>query len=281
MTRSEQGYVEFPGSRIYYEVDGDGPALTFVHACVAHLRMWDAQVEAFKDRYSVVRFDLRGFGKSTTNPDVSFSTRDDLRRVLDHVGVTQTHLVGNSCGGAAAIDFALEHSDRVSSLTLVASGLGGFDAPEDPRAAELEAGMEDLYKAKDYERLVELETQEWTDGPGQSSSRVDPGLRAKMVGWNLDNYRSEQDNDHNDRLDPPAAGRLAEISVPTLVTWGELDVSSVAVAGKELVARIAGARSHIFPDVAHMVSLEKPAEFNALLAEFLAEVDRTGGLSGA
>jgi len=273
MTRSETGYVEFAGARLYYEIDGDGPALTFIHACVAHLRMWDAQVAAFKDRYSVARFDLRGFGKSTTSPDVPFSGRDDLRRVLDHLGIERTHLVGNSCGGSTAIDFALEYPDRVRSLTLLAAGVGGFEAPDDPRATELEADSERLYRAKDYERLVELETQEWTDGPGQASTRVDPALRTKMIEWNLDNYRAEQENDQNERLIPPATGRLAEISVPTLVTWGELDVTSVLAAGEKMVAEIAGARSHVYPDVAHMVSLEKPDEFNRLLADFLAEVD--------
>ena len=276
MTRSETGYVEFPGSRIYYEIDGEGPALTFVHACVAHLRMWDAQVAAFKDRYTVVRHDLRGFGRSTTDEEVTYSNRDDLRRVLDHLGIEQTHLVGNSCGGGTAIDFALDNPARVRSLTLVASGLGGFDAPDDPVAAELEVGMEDLYKAKEYDRLVELETQEWTDGPGQPSTRVDPEVRRKMVEWNLDNYRAEQENEHNDRLDPPAATRLSEIKVPTLVTWGKLDVSNIDVTAQKLLSDIGGARSQVYPDVAHMVSLEKPEEFNRLLADFLAEVDAAG-----
>lgn len=277
MTRSETGYVEFPGSRIYYEVDGDGPGLTFVHACVAHLRMWDAQVAAFKDRYTVVRLDLRGFGKSTTAEDVTFSSRDDLRRVLDHVGVEQTHLVGNSCGGSIAIDFTLENADRVRSLTLVAAGLGGFEAPDDPRALELEKDWETLYKAKDYETLVELETQEWTDGPGQPATRVDPEMRRKMFEWNLDNYRAEQENDHNQRLDPPAADRLSEINVPTLVTWGMFDVTNVDVTSRKLLADIKGARSKIYPDVAHMVSLERPAEFNQVLSDFLAEADASAG----
>jgi 3-oxoadipate enol-lactonase len=271
--RSERGYVEFPGSRIYYEVDGQGPALTLVHACVAHLRMWDAQVDAFKDRYTVVRHDLRGFGRSTTDEDVPYSNRDDLRRVLDHLGIDETHLVGNSCGGSTAIDFTLENPARVRSLTLVAAGLGGFDAPDDPLAAELERDMERLYKAKEYDKLVELETQEWTDGPGQPATRVDPEMRRRMVEWNLDNYRAEQENEHNERLDPPAAGRLSEIKVPTLVTWGKLDVSNIDVTAEKLLAEIGGARSEVYEDVAHMVSLEKPAEFNRLLADFLAEVD--------
>jgi pimeloyl-ACP methyl ester carboxylesterase len=271
--RSERGYVEFPGSKIYYEVDGQGPALTFVHACVAHLRMWDAQVEAFKDHFTVVRHDLRGFGRSTTDEDVPYSNRDDLRRVLDHIGIDQTHLVGNSCGGSTAIDFTLDNPARVRSLTLVGAGLGGFDAPDDPLAAELETDMERLYETKEYDKLVELETQEWTDGPGQPSTRVDPEMRRRMVEWNLDNYRAEQENEHNQRLDPPAAERLSEINVPTLVTWGKFDVSNIDVTAQKLLAEIGGSRSKVYDDVAHMVSLEKPAEFNRVLAEFLAEVD--------
>jgi pimeloyl-ACP methyl ester carboxylesterase len=271
MTRSVKGFVEFEGSRIYYEVDGDGPALTLVHAGVAHLRMWDAQVAAFKDRYTVVRYDLRGFGKSTTE-DVPWSMREDLRRVLDHLEIEQTHLVGNSMGGSTCLDFTLEHPERVRSLTLVGSGVGGFSA-DDPRVAEIESQMEPLYLAKDYEALVELETQVWTDGPAQPTTRVDPRLRSEMIAWNLDNYRAEQEADQIQRLDPPAATRLADVRVPTLIVWGLLDVRGVDAAARKLAAEIPGARTHIFDDVAHMVSLEKPEEFNRLLGDFLSEVD--------
>ena len=96
-----------------------------------------------------------------------------------------------------------------------------------------------------------------------------------MVEWNLDNYRAEQENDHNQRLAPPAAERLSEINVPTLVTWGSLDVTNVAVTAEHLAAEITGARTKIYPDVAHMVSLERPEEFDRVLGDFLAEVDAT------
>ena len=272
MTRSETGYVEYPGTKLYYEVDGDGPALTLVHAGVAHLRMWDAQVAAFKDRYTVIRYDLRGWGKSTTE-DVLWSMRDDLLRVLDHLGVERTHLVGNSMGGSTALDFTLEHPDRVRSLTLVASGISGFQGPEDVRTAPLEPEMERLYEAKDWLGLAELETQMWTDGPGQPATRVDPEVRRRMVQWNVESYSAEQEADQVQRLDPPAVGRLSEVKVPTLVVWGTFDVTSILTASDKLAAEIPGAKSHVFPEVAHMVSLEKPAEFNRLLSDFLALVE--------
>ena len=273
MTRSEQGYVEYPGTRLYYEVDGNGPALTLVHAGVAHLRMWDDVVAAFKDRYTVVRYDERGFGKTETE-DVPYTNYDDLLHLLDHLALDKTHLVGNSRGGAIALDFALAYPQRVRSLTLVGAGMSGFDA-DDPALTPIFEEIERLWEAKDYAQVAELETQLWTDGPGQPTTRVDPEVRRRMVQWNLENYMAEQEADQVRRLDPPAAGRLAEVTIPTLVVWGRLDTSETNAASAKMAAEIPGARSHIYPDVAHMVSLEKPSEFNALLADFLAGADAT------
>ncbi len=271
MTRSETGYVVYPGTKLYYELDGDGPALTLIHAGVAHLRMWDTQVATFKDRYTVVRYDERGFGQTQTE-DVPYSNAGDLLHLLDHLAIDRTHLVGNSRGGSIALDFALEHPDRVRSLTLVGSGIGGYDN-DDPQLTPTFEEIERLWGAKDFDQVVELETQMWTDGPGQPTTRVDPQMRRKMVQWNLENYLAAQEADQVQRLDPPAVGRLGEVKVPTLVIWGRLDTSETNASGDKMAAEIPGARSHVFPDVAHMVSLEKPAEFNSLLADFLAQVD--------
>lgn len=273
MNETRTGFVEYPGTRLYYEVDGNGPALTFIHAGVAHLRMWDAQVAAFKDRYSVIRYDERGFGKTKTE-DVPYSNHDDLLHLLDHLKVDKTHLVGNSRGGQIALDFTLAHPDRVRSLTLVGAGMSGFDS-DDTSLTPLFDEMERLWKEKEYEQVVELETQMWTDGPRQSPTRVDPDVRRKMLEWNLENYRAEQEADKVERLDPPAVGRLAEVQIPTLVIWGRLDTSESNAAGEKLAAEIPGVKSHVFPDVAHMVSLEKPEEFNRLLTDFLAGADAT------
>ena len=271
MSRHETGYVEYPGTRLYYEIDGKGPALTLIHAGVAHLRMWDAQVAAFGDRYTVVRYDERGFGRTVTE-DVPYSNYGDLRRLLDHLGIERTHLVGNSRGGMIALDFALEFPGRVRSLVLVGSGMGGFDA-DDPRLTDVWPEIERLYEQKDYAAVAELETQIWTDGPGQPPTRVDPELSRRMVKWNLENYLAEQDAPQVQRLDPVAAERLSEIDIPTLVIWGRLDEACANAAGEKLAREISGAQSHVFDDVAHMVSLEKPAEFDQLMADFLAQVD--------
>lgn len=271
MSKLESGFVGFPGTRIYYEVEGEGPFLTLVHAGVAHLRMWDDQVAAWRDRFRIVRYDERGFGRTITE-DVPYSNADDLRRALDHVGVDRTHLLGASRGGMISVDFTLTHPDRVRSLVLVGGGLGGHNV-DDPLLEPVWAEMEKLEQAHDWEALVDLETKLWTDGPGQPEDRVDPAVRQKMIDWNLENYRAEQVANKVQRMDPPAAMRLAEIRVPVLVIWGTVDELGVRSAGEKMAAEIDGAKSHVFDDVAHMVNLERPAEFNRLVREFLEAVE--------
>lgn len=272
MNEVESGYVEFPGTRIYYEVEGEGAPLTLVHAGVAHLRMWDDQVAEWRDAFRIVRYDERGFGRTTTD-DVPYSNADDLNRVLDHVGVGSTHLLGASRGGSIALDFALQHPDRVRSLILVGSGMGGFSV-DDPALEPVWAQMERLEEDHDWDALVDVETRLWTDGPGQPADRVDPEVRRKMIEWNLENYRAEQVANKVQRMDPPAAERLAEIKVPTLIMWGTLDELGVRASSEKMTTEIRGARSHVFEDVAHIVNLERPTEFNGLVREFLEGVEK-------
>lgn len=269
---AESGFVDALGARLYYEADGEGTPLTLIHAGVAHLRMWDAQVEAWRDRHRVIRYDTRGFGRTLVD-DVPYSNRDDLRAVLDHLGVERTHLLGLSRGSMIATDFLVENPERVMSLTWVAGGLRGFEPDDDPRLETVWPESERLEEAKEWEALVELETQVWTDGPGQTPDRVDPALRRQMIEWNLENYRAEQPANQPIQPEVPAAELLDRIKVPTLFIWGTFDEQPVLRTGENLVAKVVGARSHVFEGVAHMVNLERPAEFNQIVGDFLADVD--------
>ena len=151
--------------------------------------------------------------------------------------------------------------------------MSGFDA-EDPSLTPVFDEIERLWKEKDYEEVVELETQMWTDGPGQAAEAGRarcPAQHGRMEPGELG--EPSRRADQVQRLDPPAVGRLAEVTIPTLVIWGRLDTSESNAAGEKLAAEIPGARSQVYPDVAHMVSLEKPEDFNRRLADFLTEVD--------
>jgi len=263
------GYLDVPGGRLYHEVEGTRHPLTLIHAGVAHLRMWDEQVAAWRDRWRVIRYDTRGFGR-TMSDDVEYSNRDDLLRLLDHLGVERTHLLGLSRGAQIALDFTLEQPGRVASLVWVAGGVGGNDGPDDGIDW---APIERLEEERRWDELVDAETRIWVDGLGQPPDRVDPDVRRRMIEWNMENYQAGQSATKPQPLDPPAVGRLGELSVPLLAVWGSLDVASTLDAGELLVRSVAGARRHVFEGVGHMVNLERPNEFNRLVADFLTEVE--------
>ncbi|MEA2675870.1 MAG: hypothetical protein QOJ81_11 [Chloroflexota bacterium] len=268
-----QGYIDVPGGKIYAEADGAGPPVVFVHAGVAHLRMWDEQVAALRDAYRVIRYDTRGFGKTRVD-DVPYSNKDDLAAVMDHFQADVAHVAGLSRGAQIALDFAVNEPARTKSLTWVAGGVRGLEVPDDPRDEAVWHQTEELEKSKDWEKIVELETGLWTDGPGQPPTRVDPDIRRRMMEWNLESYRAEQNANQPSAPEVQAAQALDRLTMPLLAMWGTLDVTSTLRSGEWLVANVPGTRSQVFEGVAHMVNLERPAEFNRLVRDFLDEVER-------
>jgi pimeloyl-ACP methyl ester carboxylesterase len=269
----ESGFLEANGARIYYEVEGSGEPVVLVHAGVANLRMWDAQVAALQDAYRVIRHDTRGFGRTETDA-VEFSNRDDIGALLDHVGEESAHLVGLSRGGIIALDFALESPSRVRSLAVAGSGIGGYESPEDAPASVWEES-ERLVAAKDWDAVAAWETAYWVDGPGQPADRAAPGVRATVHDWILSNYRAEKEEGTPRPLTPPAIDRLGDLRVPLLVMIGTHDDRGVNEACRRLAATVAGARLEVFEGAAHMMNLEQPNRFNAVLRSFLDSHRRT------
>jgi pimeloyl-ACP methyl ester carboxylesterase len=270
----ESGYADVHAGQLYYEIAGEGQPLVLIHAGIADSRMWDGQFEAFAQHYRVVRYDLRGFGKTRSERGVSFAYRQDLYELLEHLKIGKAFVVGLSMGGGIAVDFALEHPDRVAALIPVASGLNGYEAkPRDDEKSKFEQAkfqeMEELWKKKEHARLIELELEVWVDGPFQPPDRVAPALREQVRAMNTLAYTHDAEELKPQRMNPPASTRLGEIHAPTLVIVGDLDTYDVIEGCHALTQGIAGAREVVFPGVAHMVNMEKPVEFNRVVLDFL------------
>ena len=263
------GTLETNGARIYYEVEGTGAPVVLIHAGVADLRMWDDQVAALRDSYRVIRYDIRGFGRTETDA-VKFSNRADIAALLDHLGERSAHVVGLSRGGQIALDFAIEFPDRVRSLVVAAGGVGGYDAGDE--APEGWDQVEAWTEAHDWVPVAEWETAYWADGPGQPADRVDPAIRAKVHEWILTTYQAEMEEGQPQPLDPPAAERLGDIRAPLLVMLGTLDDPGTNASMRHLAWTVPGARLEVLDGAAHMLNLEQPDRFNALLLELFGGV---------
>jgi pimeloyl-ACP methyl ester carboxylesterase len=259
------GFADVDGGRLYYETAGTGRPLVLLHAGIADSRMWDAQMAAFAPHYQVIRYDQRGYGLSSV-PDSPYAPARDLQQLLHYLGVGQALLVGLSGGGLLALDFTLEYPEMVAAMVLTAPGLSGFqwssalEAQSRQLAAALERG--------DVPAAVDLWLALWVEGPAAPAGRADPAVRDRMRELLTDRFSRPPGQGEPRLLEPPAIGRLAAVACPTLIVAGDQDVPDILRNTELLQAKIPGARRVVLPNVAHMVNLERPAEFNALVLDF-------------
>lgn len=254
-----------------YDVDGEGPAVILIHEGIADRRMWEPQIGPFTAAgYRVVRPDLRGFGDSAA-PSGPFSNLDDLRGLLDELGIERASLVGVSYGGRIALELALAHPELVDALVLVAAGLRDAEWSDDVKRYWQEE--ESMAEAGDVDAAVEINLRMWVDGPARGPNEVEPGLRARvgeMQRRALEVQLAAPDGGPEEPFDPPASARLGEVQARTLVLVGEVDQPDILRIADQLAAGIPGARKASIPGTAHVPSMEKPEEFNRLVLEFLA-----------
>jgi pimeloyl-ACP methyl ester carboxylesterase len=270
---SERGSATINGAEIAYEIAGDGPALTLIHAGITDMRMWDAQFAVFAREFRVLRYDLRGYGQSTL-PDAPFTMRADLRALLDHCGIDRTHLIGVSMGGSIAIDCAIDYPERIASLIPVAAGINGQQGEPvlTDHWRELERQADEARERGDLDALNELELRLWIDGEGRTAGPIDPAIRERVRELNAWALRRESEPTTaapTNRLAPPAIERLGEIAAPTLVIVGACDEAQTVLNADILATQIPDARKVVLPEVAHLPPMEVPEEFNRLVLEFL------------
>lgn len=260
-------------SPLYYEVAGSGETLLLVHAGIADSRMWDPQFAFFAQKYQVVRCDLRGFGQTQVTAE-PFYVYQDLYELMGCLGILRAHLVGCSKGGTALMDLALAYPDRAASLVMVASSPSGYcyDGPPPCKADAVESAI----LSGDLELANELEAEIWVDGPYRLPIEVTPHIRDLMQSMNRIALKNDARRRKFERpVEVPAVARLDRLQCPTLLIVGDLDQPAILAAADFMAANIPGAQKAELHGAAHMPSLEKPAEFNAVLEKFLMRVPRT------
>ena len=255
--------VSRPHATIHYEVHGDGPPLAFAHGAGGNTLVWWQQVSHFAQRYRVLTFDHRGFGRSgcEAGHEQARYFAGDLAAVLDDAGIARTALVCQSMGGWTGLQLARQEPSRVAALVLSGTPAGILT----PKV--LDALRTVVAAAPQFEG-----TAAW--------NQPHPALAADIF---------ERDPDRGflyaqlAALNPPGAlarlalaevmtepGALADWSIPTLLIGGEHDRLFAPAALEEVAAAIPGARFVRIPRVGHSPYFEAPDAFNRAVAEFLA-----------
>jgi 3-oxoadipate enol-lactonase len=278
--QSTSGEAEVNGTRLRYDVAGEGHPLVLIHGGLEDRRVWDDQFDTFAQHYRVIRYDVRGYGESplvTTGTyeiqgPQTYSLSQDLYELLRFLEVERAYLLGQSMGAGLAVDFLLAHPEMVDALIPAAPGLGGYEFVEEEYP--LEAQIEDALAEGDIPRAVDLTLQLWTAGPQRSLDAVSPAVRARVREMALHNFeRPDEENAlQPEPLEPRSLSRLAEISVPTMVMVGAQDVRDIQRMANLLAAYVPGARRVVMPDTAHHLNMEQPDLFNQLVLDFLSRL---------
>lgn len=273
------GFAEVNGTTLYYEVAGAGHPFILLHGHLLDRRSWDDQFALFARQYRVVRYDQRGFGDSgLITQGKPYSARQDLYALMKFLDIESAYLMGVSGGGALAIDFTLEHPEMVDALIPVTAGVSGFHPSEEmlkkyPDVTRMYTSLDEAFQQHDITRAVEVSLELWTDGPGRLPGQAAPDVRERVRAMTTRNWERPDDEAQAETppipLEPPAIGRLSEIGTPTLVILGEWDGPNPL---DQLTAEIPGARKVVMPGTAHHPFMEKPAEFNQIVLDFLGSL---------
>ena len=265
-------FVTVDGVRIFYEMAGSGHPLVFIHGHALDSRIWQGQMEGLRRLYTVIRYDVRGHGQSEA-PPTGYSRAHyaaELLGLINALDLTKPSLVGHSMGGTVALEYALQHADRCSTLSLIGSGLEGYSYQE--------SMSETVNKQKDMlrqEGVSEKFLRVALFSPLYQGVRQHPEklalVRSMLSGWS---GASWLDTAVYPKPERTQLERLRELGVPALVAVGERDLPIFHEVSEALTMGIRVVRKATIPEAGHMAPLENPDAVNDILMDFI------GGAAG-
>lgn len=264
----QAGQIEVGDATIRYVATGRGYPIVFIHGWAQQLEIWDNQAAAFSRDYRVIRYDARGFGGSTGHADAT-ADPDDLRLLLDSLGVQRAHIVGLSRGSGIALRFAVLFPERVMGLVLYGQGpLPGFTPM--PRL-----GLVATFR--------EIATKYGLDSLGKHIAGTEigwmpperPDLRDSLLTW-WAAYKGR------DLFDPrPESGRTRRVTMddvngiraPTLLVHGDHEMPLFQSVADTLLTRLPRARKVVIVNGGHGAHFAQPESFNRELRVFFASLE--------
>jgi len=239
---------------------GPGVPAVLIHPGWGDSGIWDEVDALLAGRVRTIRFDSLGYGDSSS-PTVRYTALDELRAVLDRLGVERAVLAGHSGGGGTALSLAVAEPARVAELVLLAPGVSGYPWPADDPFV---TAMQTAVRHRNIEAMVSLGLLTWA--PAGAGESVETQIRSAVSGM-------EQQAPYLDE-DPPVYHRLDAITAPATLVCGELEYPMVVDCCRALAARIPGCRVRTVPEADHMLPLRVPG----LVAELIAQA--VAGLPG-
>lgn len=252
------------GIELYYESHGEGQAVVFAHGAGGNHLSWWQQVPAFAPNYRCVTFDHRGWGASIepANGPGRAAFVEDLKQLLDHLGLERAFLVAQSMGGRACLGFAVAYPERTLGLVLGDTTGGAVD----PALTEVQQNTPP--PPEGLLRMLSAGTLEQHPNRAFLYSQIS-GLNPPRPNAPASNASANNAPASNDG---PTSADLVRQPVPTLLIVGEEDAIAPPAAMRALQGLMPHARLEVVSGAAHSTYFEQPAEFNRLVGDFFAQV---------
>lgn len=259
---ADSGTVSVNGTHLFFEEVGSGSVVVLLHAGMLDRRMWNPQFGPLALEHRVIRYDIRGYGKSGP-ADAPYRSADDLYGLLEALHVSRASLIGLSLGGRIAIDFALDHPEMVNRLVLASPGLSGWKFSHSDTAY-----FPATRRARDRGDAAALGLSYLGSAyvlPAMKHRDLVAPLR-EMTAANGKHWMEVLKLGDLERVeDPPALGRTSELRAPVLLVIGSRDVPDIQAIADTLEATVPDLRRVTFEGAGHLVNMEQPERFTKLV----------------
>jgi len=267
------GYAAVNNTKLYYEISGKGEPLVLIHGSFGDNRFWDTQFTVLSKKYKVIRYDIRGFGKSAL-PDSNevYKDCDDLKSLMDFLGIQKAHICGLSLGSIIAVDMGLAYPDKCSSLILCGPRVAGDGTEEykTPTADSVRAIIAKTTEIVKNQGAKAATDYLWAGDHAMGRALVVPATRQNMfkMGYEYSWWRYLHTSKRTQAF-PMALRNLKDIKIPVLIVTAEFDLQLCKEVAAIILKEIPTAKLISIKGAGHIMNMDKPEEFNKAVAEFI------------
>lgn len=253
------------GTELNLRIEGhqEGPWLVLIHSIGTHLGMWDGQIAALGEHHRVLRYDIRGHGRSAAPPGpcTMEALADDLLALLVHCGIPRAHLIGVSIGGLIALAASLRGSDAIAGIAVCNSRCA---VP--PDYAQAISARNKLIRAQGMTAIVEpMLNTSLTPATRAARPELAEQLRDMFRAVAVEGFVACSEAVGGNRL----GKQLGAVRVPSLFLAGDQDAAFPLEAMRAEQLLVPGSRFAVIPDAGHLSNLDQPQTFNAIARQFL------------